>query len=229
MHLIQVRQLNFFFVNFRKKRPVFLTLSYSIRVISEIRQNGQNNQFCVKITVRKINEKGRITDYKIGNTIEYYIALFFVISLTYLIVLFEPSDKTLLINGTVSCAWRCIFYFILLYLLLFSRVLNVLRHWVDQHFYDFTREDVLGRQLMNFFKRIQKNSTAKKWVENIEKLVSKRVRISFYITFSYRAIFYIYFFFEKRLLRCRFNERKLRNRAEKSRFLLIKAFIFFGK
>lgn len=62
-------------------------------------------------------------------------------------------------------------------------MLNVLRHWVDQHFYDFTREDVLARQLMNFFKRIQKNRTAKKWVENIEKLVSKRVCVYIYILY----------------------------------------------
>lgn len=55
------------------------------------------------------------------------------------------------------------------------RVLNVLRHWVDQHFYDFTREDVLGRQLMKFLKRVHNTKTAKKWVETIEKLVQKRL------------------------------------------------------
>eukprot|EP00111_Clytia_hemisphaerica_P018336 TCONS_00054236-protein len=55
------------------------------------------------------------------------------------------------------------------------RVLNVLRRWVDHHFYDFTREDVLIRQLNKFLKRIEKTRAAKKWVENIQKLTNKRL------------------------------------------------------
>lgn len=57
------------------------------------------------------------------------------------------------------------------------RVLNVLRHWVDQHFYDFQREH--GAQLLGtlekFLSGINRNKTAKKWVDTIEKIVRRRV------------------------------------------------------
>lgn len=55
------------------------------------------------------------------------------------------------------------------------RVLNVLRHWVDQHFYDFQREETLLSTLQKFLSRVVRSKTARKWVETIEKIVNRRV------------------------------------------------------
>ena len=58
-----------------------------------------------------------------------------------------------------------------------SRVLNVIRQWVDQHFYDFEREEGLLEKLEDFFSRIRRSKAAKKWVESIDKIIHRRVRI----------------------------------------------------
>lgn len=55
------------------------------------------------------------------------------------------------------------------------RVLNVLRHWVDQHFYDFQREETLLSTLQKFLSRVVRSKTARKWVETIEKIVNRRL------------------------------------------------------
>ncbi|XP_047132929.1 son of sevenless homolog 2 isoform X1 [Hydra vulgaris] len=57
------------------------------------------------------------------------------------------------------------------------RVLNVLRHWVDQHFYDFQREETLLITLEKFLSRVVRSKTARKWVESIEKIVNRRLEM----------------------------------------------------
>ena len=59
------------------------------------------------------------------------------------------------------------------------RVLNVIRQWVDQHFYDFEREPELSRKLEEFFSRIRRSKAVKKWVESIDKMIQRRVTILF--------------------------------------------------
>eukprot|EP00795_Rhopilema_esculentum_P002542 gene2542-737_t len=54
------------------------------------------------------------------------------------------------------------------------RVLNVIRQWVDQHFYDFEREEGLLEKLEDFFSRIRRSKAAKKWVESIDKIIHRR-------------------------------------------------------
>ena len=55
------------------------------------------------------------------------------------------------------------------------RVLNVIRQWVDQHFYDFERENELLEMLEALFSRIRRSKAVKKWVESIDKIVLRRV------------------------------------------------------
>jgi len=54
------------------------------------------------------------------------------------------------------------------------RVLNVIRQWVDQHFYDFERENELLEKLEAFFSRIRRSKAVKKWVESIDKIIQRR-------------------------------------------------------
>ncbi|XP_050407020.1 son of sevenless homolog 1 [Patella vulgata] len=53
------------------------------------------------------------------------------------------------------------------------RVVNVLKHWVDQHFYDFERDDALLTKLERFLSTI-KGKAMKKMAESINKVVSRR-------------------------------------------------------
>ena len=52
-------------------------------------------------------------------------------------------------------------------------MLNVLRHWVEFHYYDFVRHPELLKKLKNFVDSV-KNKSMQKWVVSIHRSLQKK-------------------------------------------------------
>lgn len=81
-----------------------------------------------------------------------------------------------MLNIDVNVVKQLVKIFIILLIIecVFCRVVNVLRHWVDHHYYDFERDQSLLHTLNTFLKNV-KGKAMKKMAESILKVIRRRV------------------------------------------------------
>ena len=66
----------------------------------------------------------------------------------------------------------CIFFFFFFFFAISHRVMNVFRHWVEQHIYDFDK--AMEATLRGFLDELRGKQRMRKWAESIERLLDRR-------------------------------------------------------
>ena len=102
--------------------------------------------------------------------------------IVFLYPLYYVGTHTHVLQLYVLMLIHCVFCYL-------SRVLNVLRHWVDQHWYDFEMDKDLQTKFVSFLDSV-KGKAMKKGADTIHKIISRKVCTNFVVHCPFFLLLY---------------------------------------